>query len=133
VAVAQLGEGNVQVIGGDGQVVSTLTPPVTDYVGWPVFSPNGDLAFVSLTLLEGSETAPPRPNPGYISLVKPPYTGQPETLYSGNDVATLWEWLDDNRLTYGSMDDQGSVGTSLIGRDGQPVQLSPNYALGVLR
>lgn len=132
-AVARYGEGGVQVLDGSGSPVSTLTPPATDYVGWPVFSPAGQLAFVSAVLAQDNDQAPPRPNPGYISLVASPYTGQPETVYSDNGVTTVWEWLDDTRLIYGAMDEEGNIGTAVISVDGQQTVLSPNYALAVLR
>lgn len=132
-AVARFGEGGVQVLDSSGSPVSTLAPPATDYVGWPVFSPTGQLAFASAVLAQDNDQAPPRPNPGYISLVAPPYTGQAETIYSDNSITALWEWLDDTRLIYGAMDEEGNIGTAMISLDGQQTVLSPNYALAVLR
>lgn len=132
-AYTQQGQAVVQVIGADGNPVSSLTPPATDYVGSPVFGPTGNLAFVSLTLTQVSTDTLPLPNPGYISLVPPPYTGQPQTILTDNSVASLWEWVDDRRLIYGSIDAEGNIGTALITTDGQRIALSPNPALAVLR
>jgi hypothetical protein len=132
-AIARHGQGMVEVLDSSGNQVSTLTPPTTDYVGWPVFSPGGKLAFVSVTLAQENDQAPPRPNPGYVSVVEPPYTGQPQTIFSDNSVATVWEWLDETRLSYGSMDDAGNIGTAVVTIEGQQTILSPNYALAVLR
>lgn len=127
--------GLVQVVGLDGSTVSTLTPPATDFVGPAVFGPTGQLAFVSATLTAttGEEDEVLTPEPGYISLVEPPYAGQPATLLADNSVVTLWEWLDENHLAYGALDEAGNLGTAVITLDGQVTQLSPNFALGVLR
>lgn len=124
---------NVVVLSSSGQTLSTITPPATDYIGTPVFGPTGNLAFVSATLDQSDEQALPRPNPGYISLVTPPYTGEVKTLLSDNTVTTTWEWLDENRLLYGAMDKNANIGTALVTLDGQQVDLSPNFAMAVLR
>jgi hypothetical protein len=134
-AYSQPGEAGVQVIGVDGSPVSKLTPPATDFVGPAVFGPTGNLAFVSATLTEvsGEEGEVPVPNPGYLSFVPAPYTAEPTTLLADNSVATLWEWLDENRLAYGSLDEAGNIGTSIITVDGQQIDLSSNFPLAVLR
>ncbi|MEW5960999.1 MAG: hypothetical protein AB1801_25005, partial [Chloroflexota bacterium] len=126
--------GLVYLIDRQGGLVASLTPPATGYIGPALFGPNGNLALVAATLAEtGGEAELPRPNPGTILLLKPPYTGQPETLLSDNTVVTLWEWLDDNRLAYGSLAEDGGIGTSIVTLDGQTRQLSPNFALAVWR
>jgi hypothetical protein len=48
-------------------------------------------------------------------------------------VTTTWEWLDENRLLYGAMDEAANIGTALVTLDGQSSNLSPNFALTVLR
>lgn len=131
-AYVQSGQG-VIVLGGDGQPIATVTPPVTEFIGSPVFGPTGNLAFVSANLAQSDEQAVPRPNPGTISLVTPPYTGEVKTLLSDNTVTTTWEWLDENRLLYGTMDEAANVGTAVVTLDGQASSLSPNFALAVLR
>jgi hypothetical protein len=131
-AYVQPGQG-VVVLGSDGQPIATVTPPVTDYIGSPIFGPTGNLAFVSATLVQSDEEAMPRPNPGAINLVAPPYTGEVKTILSDNTVTTTWEWLDENRLIYGAMDEAANIGTALVTLDGQSSNLSPNFALTVLR
>ena len=73
------------------------------------------------------------PEPGYISLAAPPYTDSATTLLADNSIATLWEWLDQNHLAYGSLDDSGNLGTAIITLDGQVTEISANFALAVLR
>lgn len=131
-AYVQTGQG-VVVLGGDAQPIAMVTPPLTGYIGSPIFGPTGNLAFVSATLAQSDEQAMPRPNPGAIHLVAPPYTGEVKTILSDNTVTTAWEWLDENRLLYGAMDEAANIGTALISLDGQSSNLSPNFALTVLR
>jgi len=125
--------GEVRVVSRDGNQLAAVQAPLTEFVGSAVFGPTGNLAFVSAVFEQQSDDAPPVPNPGIISFVAPPYTGQPQTLLSDNSVVTLWEWLDETRLAYGSLDEVGNVGTSLVTLDGQVSEISPNYALAVLR
>jgi hypothetical protein len=134
-AYTQPDQGLVKVLGHDGSVVADLTPPTTDYIGPALFGPGGDLVFISATLVEAETDEPglPQPSPGYLSLLRPPYTGQAETLLTDDRVATLWEWLDENRVAFGSIDEAGNIGTSLVTLEGQVTQLSPNFALAVLR
>lgn len=131
-AYVQPGQG-VTVLSSDGQTLATLTPPATDFIGSPVFGPTGNLAFVSATLAQANEEELPRPSPGFISLVTPPYTGEVKTLVSDNSVTTTWEWLDENRLLYGAMDEAANLGTAVVTLDSQTRSLSPNFALAVLR
>jgi len=125
--------GEVRVISRDGNQLAAMAAPLTEYVGSALFGPTGNLAFVSAVFEQQSEDMPPMPNPGMISFVPPPYTDQPQTLLSDNSVVTLWEWLDETRLAYGSLDTVGNVGTSIVTIDGQASEISPNYALAVLR
>ena len=97
-----------------------------------LFGPAGKLAFISATLSQAGEDELPKPNPGVINLIEPPYTGQPRILLAGNSVAVLWEWLDENRLAYGPLNEAGDIGTAIVTLDGQLIELSPNYALAVL-
>jgi hypothetical protein len=131
-AYVQPGQG-VVVVASDGAQLATITPPTTDYIGSPVFGPTGNLAFVSATLSQAGEQELPQPKPGIISFVEPPYTGELKTLVSDNSVTTAWEWLDENRLIYGAVDENGDIGTAMIAVDGQSIKLSPTFALAVLR
>jgi dipeptidyl aminopeptidase/acylaminoacyl peptidase len=123
----------VRVISRDGNLINALTPPATDYIGPAIFGPAGKLAFVSATHSQTTSDDLPLPSPGHISLIEPPYSGQPRILLSDNSVATVWEWLDESRLAYGSIDEFGNVGTTIVTIDGQVTELSRNYALAVLR
>jgi dipeptidyl aminopeptidase/acylaminoacyl peptidase len=132
-AYTQRDTGEVKVMNRDGNLLGSFTPLATDYVGSAVFGPTGKLAFVSATLSEsGEDDVLPLPSPGYISLVEPPYSNEARILLT-DGVITLWEWVDDNRLAYGSIDENGNVGTSIVTIDGQVIELSPTYALAVLR
>jgi hypothetical protein len=130
-AFVQPGQG-VVLLSSDGQPITLVTPPATDFVGTPVFGPTGNLAFVSATLDRGDEQALPRPNPGYISVVTPPYTGEVKMLFSDSTVTSTWEWLDENRLLYGAMDEATNIGTAMVDLEGRSINLSPNFALAVL-
>ncbi len=123
----------VVVQGSDGQTLAALTPPVSDYVGSPVFGPNGNLAFVAATLTQDDAQNWPQANPGIITALLPPYTGELKTLVSDKNVVNAWDWLDENRLIFGVLDEQGNTGTEMATLDGQRVKLSPNFALAVLR
>jgi len=125
--------GEVRVVSRDGTQLAAVPAPLTEFVGSALFGPTGNLAFVAAVFEQQSEDMPPLPAPGIISLVTPPYTGQPQTLLSDNSVVTLWEWLDETRLAYGSLDTVGNLGTSIVTIEGQAGEISPNYALAVLR
>jgi hypothetical protein len=66
-------------------------------------------------------------------LIEPPYTGEARILLTDNTVAAIWDWLDENRLAYGPINEAGDIGTGLITLDGGLTQVSPSFALAVLR
>jgi hypothetical protein len=131
--VIQPAENIVQIVANNGGLINTISLPATDYVERTVFGSNGNLAFVSAALSTGSEDAPPTPDPGYISFLAPPYTGEPQILLSDNSVGALWGWLDENRLVFGMLDESGNLTSSLITLDGQVMELSPNMVVGILQ
>jgi len=131
--VVQPANGTIEVFNRDGGLINTLALPATDYVERTAFAPNGNLAFVSATLAQASQESSPLPNPGYISFIAPPYTGQPQTLLSNNNVGTLRGWVDETRLAFGSIDPEGNAGTAVVNLDGQVTELGTNVAVGVLR
>ena len=131
--VVQPTESLVQILDSNGGVVNSVPLPATDYIERTAFGPNGNLAFISATLTQTDEEAPPLPNPGYISFIAPPYTGESQILLSNNNIGTLRGWLDDNRLVFGSIDQEGNVGTSVVTVDGQVTELLSNTAVGVMR
>lgn len=122
----------VVVQGSEGQTLATITPPGSDYIGAPVFGPTGNLALISATLSQDNTESWPQPNPGIISLLSPPYTGELKTLVSDKNVINAWDWLDENRLVFGVLDESGNTGTDLVTLEGQRVKLSPNFALAIL-
>lgn len=127
-AVSRPEEGVVHIVGLAGEAAASLTPPATDFVGPALFGPTGHLAFVSAALAEGGAVAT-----GYLSLVEPPYTAEPATLLADSTVATIWEWLDGEQLAYGTLDDEGNIGTAIITVDGEQTDLAATFPLAVLR
>ncbi|MDX1522360.1 MAG: hypothetical protein R3264_12095 [Anaerolineae bacterium] len=128
------GEGKtVNLIGTEGNPLGQFSPPATDFVGQAVFGPTGTLAFISATLVESPDSDIPLPRPGYISLIESPYTGDPQTVLTDDRVATLWGWIDADRLAMGSIDEFGNIGTAVVTVDGQVTELSSNFALAILR
>jgi hypothetical protein len=134
-AVMQPAAGVMQLLNRDGALINSLPLPATDYTERAAFSPAGNLAFVTATLTQSNQDAPPLPNPGYISLLTPPYAGPSQTLLADNTISTLLGWLDDNRLTFGVIDTEGNTGASLLTLDGQitPLLSDTQVAVGVMR
>ncbi|MCB0196170.1 MAG: hypothetical protein KDJ65_29735 [Anaerolineae bacterium] len=131
--VIQPADNSIRVLDTNGTDINTIPLPATDYVERVSFSPNGNLAFVTATLTQPSEDETPRPSPGYLTVLSLPYTDQAQTLLSDNSVGTLWGWLDDSRLIYGVIDEEGNTSTALLTLEGQSVVISPDVAIGVLR
>lgn len=124
---------SIQVLGRDGAVINSIPLPGTGYVEHAAFSPNGSLAFVSATLTEpASEEEMPLPNPGYLTVLAAPYTGQPQTLLADNTVGTLWGWVNDNLLVYGAINAEGLPTTATVDLNGQVKEVSAKFAVGVL-
>jgi hypothetical protein len=115
----------------NSSLVNSFPLPATDYVERTAFSPSGNLAFMAATLTEGTEEAPPRPNPGNISVIAAPYTGSLQTLLADNRVGALMGWLDENRLVFGLIDETGKPATALLTLDGQVSEVSPDIAVAV--
>lgn len=132
-AVGQPADKVIQLIGPAGGLINTIPAPSTDYIGQAIFGPGGNLAFLSATFTSTGEAELARPNPGIISMIEPPYTGEARILLTDNTVAAIWDWLDENRLVYGPINEAGDIGTGLITLDGGLTQVSPSFALAVLR
>lgn len=111
-----------------GQIVAAIEPPGRDYVGYPLFSPTGDLAFISADLVELD------PQPGIISLAMPPYTDLARELLRRDGVSILWQWLDGTYLLFEYRPER-NFGTGLVSTNGQVIGTwpPPNYLEGVLR
>lgn len=122
----------IYVLGTDGTIINTISPPATDFIGRATFSPAGNLAFTA-GVLTTPDDALPLPNPGYLGYLAPPYTGNPQILVSDNSVAVIWEWLSDTQVAYGSLDAEGNMGTAVVSLEGQVTPLADSHALTVLR
>ena len=124
----------VQVLDASGAVLNTIPLPATDYVERTIFGPDSSLAFVSATFSEPlGEEAMPLPGPGYITMLVAPYTEPAQTILSNNNVGTLWGWIDDQRLVFGSIDTEGNTGTALVSLDGNVTEASPKFAAALLK
>jgi hypothetical protein len=136
VTIVQPAAGVIQLFNTSGGALNTIALPATDYTERTAFSPSGNLAFVTATLTQASDDAPPLPSPGYLSVIAPPYGDQPQTLLTNNNIGTLLGWIDDNRLLYGTLDAEGNTGTSIISLDGPVTELpadTPTVPVGVWR
>lgn len=132
-ATIQPADDTIQVIDQSGTLLNSIPLPATDYVERTAFSPNGSLAFVTATLSQASEDDPLYPDPGYLTVLAAPYSDSAQTLLSDNSVGTLWGWLDDNRLIYGTINEAGETGTAMVTLEGQTTPLSPQVAVGIVR
>lgn len=118
-----------------GQVAQTFTSPAANinYVGPAVFNDAGSLAFISGVLTEPDDEGFQTTSPGHIGLITPPYTDGVQTLLEGDNISAVWEWVTDDQLSYGRMDEERNIGTSLVSQAGQSTDLSSNFPLAVLR
>jgi hypothetical protein len=123
----------VQVMQADGAILNSIPLPATDYVERASFSPSGKLAFLAAKFTEPTEEGEvPLPNPGYIMVMEPPYTGEARALLSDNTVGTLWGWLDDTSLAFGAWGAASGARTAVVNLEGQVQEVSPLFAVGVL-
>lgn len=131
--IIQPADDTIQVLNTNGTFINSIPLPATDYVERVSFSPGGTLAFVSATLTQSNEDEPPYPDPGYLTILSPPYTDQAQTLLSDNSVGTLWGWLDESRLVYGLFDEARDTKTAILTLEGESTIVSSDVAVGVLR
>ncbi len=125
--------GQVELLNGQGEPVAVLTPAAGDYIGPAIFSPGGRLAFVAADLTEPDESGRQKVQSSVVYLASPPYADPPQAVLQDRGAAAVWDWLDDERLVFGTMDDEGNIGTSVYLPDGQVKELSANFPLTVLR
>ncbi|HSM58482.1 MAG TPA: hypothetical protein VK879_20170 [Candidatus Sulfomarinibacteraceae bacterium] len=120
--VASEGErATLHLVSFDGAEVARYTTPDANYVGDPVFGPNGDVAFIAATV-ERPEQQAPVFRPGAIRLWQAPYDGEPQTLAQNTDVFfDLWFWFGDNHLLSGDWDD--GRGLALLSLSGERIVL----------
>jgi len=129
--VIQPAEGALQLLDRSGALVNSFPLPATDYIERTAFSPGGNLAFASAALTEGTEEAPPHPNPGYISFVAPPYNEALQSLLEENRIVTLMGWLDETRLVIGLIDEEGKPTSAILTTEGQVNEASPDIVVAV--
>ncbi len=128
----------VKVMDMDGQLLTTITPPSADYIGFPSYSPAGQLAFVAATLVAADPNNGSVASPGIITVVaNPGETAEPGGILSEVGVSTLWQWIDEDSLIYNYYNDDGSgiyiSGQGIAGLDGSDQRLPDVFPLAVLR
>ena len=128
----------VKVMDMGGQLLTAMTPSATDYIGFPSYSPAGQLAFVSATLLVDDPNYGSIASPGTITVVaNPGDTAVPGGILSEVGVSTLWQWIDEDSLIYNYYNDDGSgiyiSGQGIAGLDGSDQRLPDLFPLAVLR
>lgn len=120
--------GLIQLIGFDGTTIASLTPPATDYLGFPTFSLDGKLAFTSAVLTEGDANQFPTAQPGHVSLITPPYSGEATTLVTADGVTQVPHWFDNDNLIYLTLAADGSPNLIVIDTNGSThATIGPPY------
>jgi hypothetical protein len=79
----------------DGTLVATYSRPGQDYIGFPNFSPTGDLVFMSADVAEDLITI----EQAYMSLVTKPYEKAAITLLR-EPLSFIWDWVDEQHILY---------------------------------
>ena len=137
-AYVDVNDQSVRVMSMDGQLLNTITPLTTDFIGFPSYSPAGQLAFASVTLVVEDSNYGAIASPGTITVVANPG----ETAVSGGilsevGLSTLWQWIDEDRLIYNyyNKDDSGiyASGQGIANLDGSSQRLPDLFPLAVLR
>lgn len=112
----------VQVISYDGAPLATVAPDLTDYVGYPTFSPTGDLLVYAAAV--ATETFP-LPRPGALYLLPAPYTGDVELIQRADGILPPAWWLDATHLIGSYTDVQDNWGMAIYSLDGALERLQP--------
>jgi hypothetical protein len=116
-----------------GNVIRAVPLPATDYIDRVVFAPNGNLAFVTAALIQADEESAPVPDPGYLTVLLAPYQAEAQTLLSDGSVGAVWNWLDETRLAYGALDDEGRMNTAVVSLDGATSETLPDVTVTILK
>ena len=118
--------GQVNLLGIEGNPLGSISPS-GEVIDWIRFSPAGKLAIISHA-----------PEETYLSLINPPYVGEPETIVVEGGIDIFWGWLDERRLIYGVTDGVDGVRIKIVTRLGQTnelalTDLASNDVLAILR
>jgi hypothetical protein len=110
----------------DGTPVATYSGPGQDYIGFPTFSPTGDLVFMSADVAEDQITI----EQGFMSLVTKPYEKAAIMLLS-EPLSFIWDWVDEQHILYTSVEDNQvqAFSKSLVKLDGSVERLPETYGL----
>jgi hypothetical protein len=125
--------GTVVVQNGAGQVLNTLQPGA-EYVGYPTWSPGGELVFYTADLAEMSD-GPPTPAMATLQRVAPP-TAPAETLLGDPALALPVGFLDDTHVVVNWITDPdtGTWSLALVGIDGslQHLDVPPGATIAAI-
>jgi hypothetical protein len=105
----------VMVINGSGDNLNTIQLS-DDYVGYPTFSPGGELLFYG-AMLSTDPQASIMPVAGTIYRVAPP-TAAHEVLKSGYGILYPFDWLDDTHVVIAYSAGGENWGAAIVGLDG---------------
>ena len=115
----------------DGTPAATYSGPGQDYIGFPTFSPTGDLVFMSADVAEDQITI----EQAYMSHVTKPYEKAAITLLR-EPLSFIWDWVDEQHILYTAVEDNQpqAFSKSLVKLDGGVERLPETYGhfLGVL-
>jgi hypothetical protein len=108
----------------DGRPVATYSGPGQDYIGFPTFSPSGDLVFMSADVAEDQITI----EQAYISLVAKPYE-KAAIILLGEPLSFIWDWVDEEHVLYTAVEDKQpqAFSPSLVNLDGDVERLPKTY------
>lgn len=108
----------------DGTPVATYSGPGQDYIGFPTFSPTGDLVFMSADVAEDQITI----EQAYMSLVAKPYKKAAITLLR-EPLSFIWDWVDEQHILFTAVEDKQTqaFSPSLVKLDGGVERLSKTY------
>ena len=123
-AVTKREAGEITIFRMDGTPVATYSGPGQDYIGFPNFSPTGDLVFMSADVAEDQFTI----EQAYISLVTKPYELAATTLLS-EPLSSIWDWIDEQHILYTAVEDMqtGAFSPSLVNLSGGVERLQETY------
>jgi hypothetical protein len=130
-AVTNREAGEITVFRMDGTPVATHSGLGQDYIGFPTFSPTGDLVFMSADIAEDQITI----EQAYMSLAAKPYE-KAAIILLREPLSFIWDWVDEQHILYTAVEDKQpqAFSPSLVKLDGGVERLPKTYSLflGVL-